>query len=472
MSSVARNVNVANMEQQWKYLLRHASPEATAFLKALVEKHADEFARHFYEVLLKDPKASTFITHEEVEDHLSASFKHWIKDLLTRLSEEDVPLLIAEQRRVGVVHARLGISVELVLRASRHMKEAILEAIVGFPGHFRARYRSAILAMGLVDVALEIMSAQYVVSHDDVTRTDEAYRNFAATMNMSLEREYQRTALSDWSNRLLQDVMIGGKEAPLSRLCQSSFGLWIRHKAPAVFTSQSELESVRTSLETIDEELLPSIEAALLADNAADVRRLTRFTMSEVEQVRSLLDSLFDHLVRLEAGSDALTRLLNRRFLPSILGREIALSRSKGMVFSVVMIDIDHFKSINDRYGHDTGDRVLQHVAQILSRLTSSGDFLFRYGGEEFLIVCAELDTRKAYGVAERIRQEVERQGVELGDQAHINLTLSAGIAEYAGHPDYQHLLRNADQALYEAKAQGRNRSVIFRKDVHKIAGE
>lgn len=472
MNFMACNVNVADMEQQWKYLLRHASPEAATFLKVLVETHADEFARRFYEVLLKDPKASTFITHEEVEDHLSSSFRRWVTDLLTRLDEADVPHLIDEQRRIGVIHARLGISVELVLRASRYMKEAILEAIIGFPVHVRGRYRSAILAMGLVDVALEIMSAQYVASHDDATRTDEAYRNFAATMNMSLEREYQRTALSDWSNRLLQDVMIGGQDTPLSRLCQSPFGLWIRHKAPAIFTNQSELDSVRTSLETVDEELLPSIEAALVADNAADVRRLTRFAMSEIEQVRSLLDSLFDHLVRLEAGSDALTRLLNRRFLPSILGREIALARNKSMVFSVVMIDIDHFKTINDRFGHETGDRVLQHVAQILSRMTGSGDFLFRYGGEEFMIVCAELDARKAFGVAERIRQAVEGQGVELGDATHVSLTLSAGIAEYDGHPDYQHLLRSADQALYEAKAQGRNRSIIFRKDVHKIAGE
>ena len=139
------------------------------------------------------------------------------------------------------------------------MKYFDQDVSVTIPRQIRGRYRSAILAMGLVDVALEIMSAQYVASHDDATRTDEAYRNFAATMNMSLEREYQRTALSDWSNRLLQDVMIGGQDTPLSRLCQSPFGLWIRHKAPAIFTNQSELDSVRTSLETVDEELLPSI---------------------------------------------------------------------------------------------------------------------------------------------------------------------------------------------------------------------
>lgn len=460
------------MEQQWAYLLRNASPATAAFLKALTDRNAPMFAARFYKVLLEDPKAIAFITHQDVESHLSASFERWISSLLTKLDEADVPGLVNEQRRIGVIHARLGISVDLVLRASRHMKEAILEAILRFPGRYRERYRAAILAMGLVDVALEAMSGQYVASHDDATRNDEAYRNFAATMNMSLEREYQRTALSDWSNRLLQDVMIGGQDTPLSRLCQSSFGLWIRHKAPAIFNQQSELESVRGSLDTVDEELLPSIEAALIAENHAEVRRLTRFTMSEIEQIRTLLDSLFAHLVRLEAGSDALTRLLNRRFLPSILSREIALSRSKGISFSVMMIDIDHFKSINDRFGHEAGDRVLQHVAQTLTRMTGSGDFLFRYGGEEFLVVCAELDARRAYSVAERIRLEVERQVVELGDQGRVSLTLSVGIAQYDGHPDYQHLMRHADQALYEAKAEGRNRSVIFKPSVHQVAGE
>lgn len=450
------------MEQQWTHLLRHASPDATALLAALAERRAAEFSDRFYQALLSDDKANVFVTHEAVDTRLHASFKRWICHLFTRVQVADVAELIAEQRHIGVIHARLGIPIELVLRASRHMKEVVLEAILTYPGRYRARFEAAILAMGLIDVAMEIMSAQYSASHDSVTRTDEAYRNYAATMNMSLEREYQRTALSDWSNRLLQDVMIGGSDIPLSPVGRSSFGLWIRHKAPAIFTGPNELEPIRASIETIDEQHLPEIEAAVARGDLPAVRRVTRLAIAEVERARHLLDALFDHLVRMESGSDALTHLLNRRFLPSILNREIGLARSKGIIFSLLLLDIDHFKAINDRYGHETGDRTLQQVAQTLSRLAGSGDFVFRYGGEEFLIVCAEMDAARAHLLAERIRKDVERQAVELPDHEPIPVTLSIGIATYDGHPDYQRLIRNADRALYRAKALGRNRTVDF----------
>ncbi len=451
-----------HMEQQWKHLLRNVSPDAAALLAVLVEQRAADFSDRFYRTLLEDDKAVAFVTHEAVDARLHSSFKRWITHLFTRLDVADVPNLLTEQRHIGIVHARLAIPIELVLRASRHMKEVVLEAILLQPSRYRARFESAILAMGLIDVAMEIMSAQYASSHDSATRTDEAYRNYAATMNMSLEREYQRTALSDWSSRLLQDVMIGGIDVPLSPISQSPFGLWLRHKGPAIFTGPSELDAIRNCLETIDSRYLPAIEDSLSREDTVGIRRATRLVMTEIEQARHLLDALFDHMVRMESGSDALTHLLNRRFLPSVLGREINLARSKGITFSVLLLDIDHFKAINDRFGHDTGDRTLQQVAQTLGRMTGSGDFLFRYGGEEFLIVCAEFDAHRAGLLAERIRKEIERQPIDLMDQPPISVTVSIGVATYDGHPDYQRLIHYADQALYHAKSTGRNRTVDF----------
>src|SRR5690606_40596520 len=82
-----------------------------------------------------------------------------------------------------------------------------------------------------------------------------------------------------------------------------------------------------------------------------------------------------------------LTRLLNRRFLPTILRREVALQANTGRQFAVLMLDLDHFKAINDQYGHEAGDRALQHVAAILVENTRGSDYLFRYGGEEFVVV-------------------------------------------------------------------------------------
>ncbi len=449
------------METQWTHLLRHASPDATDLLARLAEKHAKAFSDHFYTILLKDERSSNFVSHDAVNDRLHASFQHWITHLFTRVREEEVAGLVAEQKQIGTIHARLNIPLDLVLRASRHMKEAVLAAILSQPGRYKARFDAAVMAMGLIDVAMEIMSAQYGEAHDSVTRTDEAYRNYAATMNMSLERECQRTAISDWSNRLLQDVMIGGG-MPFTTLGQSSFGLWIRHKAPAIFSGPRELDAIRRNIETIDRNYLPEIEAALKSGDMETMRRVTRLAIGEAEQARHLLDTLFDHLVRIESGSDALTRLLNRRFLPSILSREIGLARSRNIVFSVMLLDIDNFKSINDHLGHDAGDRTLQQVAQTLTHLSGSGDFVFRYGGEEFLIVCAELDAQKAQAVAERIRKEVGANPIDLAERPPIQITISIGVATYDGHPDYQRLIQNADRALYSAKSTGRNRVVHF----------
>ena len=127
-----------------------------------------------------------------------------------------------------------------------------------------------------------------------------------------------------------------------------------------------------------------------------------------------------------------------------------------------MLLDIDHFKTINDRYGHDVGDRTLQIVAQTLTRMSGSGDFLFRYGGEEFLIVCAEFDAQRVQLLAERIRREIAGQPIELQEQSPIPITVSIGVATYDGHPDYQRLIHHADQALYHAKATGRNRTCAF----------
>ena len=167
---------------------------------------------------------------------------------------------------------------------------------------------------------------------------------------------------------------------------------------------------------------------------------------------------MFDRLVDLDVGRDVLTQLFNRRFLPSILKREIGLARRSEENFCVLMLDIDHFKRVNDEHGHDAGDRVLQHVAgQIMSQVRG-GDFVFRYGGEEFLAVLASVDEERALNVADKLRQRVAELDIPLSGERNIRVTVSIGIAVNDGHPDYQRIIERADKALYMAKESGRNR--------------
>src|SRR5690606_6482994 len=104
-------------------------------------------------------------------------------------------------------------------------------------------------------------------------------------------------------------------------------------------------------------------------------------------RIRHLVGIMFEGIGDLESGRDALTSLLNRRFLPTILRREVALQASSGRQFAVLMLDLDHFKSINDQHGHEPGDRALQHVAALLMQNTRGRDYLFRYGREAVVLV-------------------------------------------------------------------------------------
>ena len=154
-----------------------------------------------------------------------------------------------------------------------------------------------------------------------------------------------------------------------------------------------------------------------------------------------------------KASTDGLTGLLNHAALLERLQMEIERSRRYGQLLSVVMMDIDFFKNVNDRYGHQAGDLVLAETARIIAGSIRSSDFAGRYGGEEFLAVMANSDEKAARTVAERIRQSLESAECT---PDKIRVTLSGGVAEFAGD-SAEELIGRADHALYEAKRNGRN---------------
>ena len=158
------------------------------------------------------------------------------------------------------------------------------------------------------------------------------------------------------------------------------------------------------------------------------------------------------------AFTDLLTRLPNRRYGLDYLAAEWLLARADGRALACLMIDIDHFKTINDSYGHEAGDTVLAGIAQTLAKHCRSEDMPFRYGGEEFCVVCTDTDLETARIVAERIRGAVELVGYPCGER-EITATVSVGIAAISpAHTNAEALIKDADSALYRAKRNGRNR--------------
>jgi len=227
-----------------------------------------------------------------------------------------------------------------------------------------------------------------------------------------------------------------------------------------VFGTIPELPLLEDSFRRIDDALLPQITSDVIQEYRSDVvRNIINNICSETEQIKYLLNTMFDRLSAMEVGRDTLTQLLNRRFLPTILKREIDLSRRKEESFGIMMIDIDFFKRVNDTYGHEAGDHALQQVASLIMNNARAGDFSFRYGGEEFLMVLTEVDSNQAMFVAEKIRKRVESADILLSNDRTLKITISIGVAMSDANPDYQRLIERADKALYEAKNNGRNQS-------------
>src|SRR5258706_8290656 len=164
--------------------------------------------------------------------------------------------------------------------------------------------------------------------------------------------------------------------------------------------------------------------------------------------------------------TDALTRMHNRRYLYETLPREIVRAKRNESSIAVIIVDLDHFKRINDTYGHEAGDMTLRWVGSVLMKSVRGSDIVCRHGGEEFCVALPEASQESARAKAEEIRQALQELNLDYCGQP-LKITASFGIAVYPEHgTDADTLLRHADEALYDAKSGGRNRVILYGKDV------
>jgi diguanylate cyclase (GGDEF)-like protein len=181
-----------------------------------------------------------------------------------------------------------------------------------------------------------------------------------------------------------------------------------------------------------------------------------RLRLRAGERIVTLQETL-----RREARVDVVTNTLNRGAIMGLLQRVVAQAMREQACLAVVLADIDHFKQVNDTYGHPVGDAVLQHVAQTVRSTLRDYDALGRYGGEEFIVVAPGCDSEHAYKVAERIRRAVEKSAYK-GSGSEIGVTVSVGAASGVGDQlKPEDLILLADNALYSAKRNGRNRTEL-----------
>jgi diguanylate cyclase (GGDEF)-like protein len=165
-----------------------------------------------------------------------------------------------------------------------------------------------------------------------------------------------------------------------------------------------------------------------------------------------------------QANVDPLTGLYNRRFLEDFVRRVVPMARRKGEPFGVILLDIDHFKTFNDIYGHESGDRILRQFSKTVTGAMRESNIAARIGGEEFVVVLPETDAQGCLVVAERIRKAVSRMVFPTGDdKPSPDVTVSGGIAVFPEQgTSLEELLQAADKALYESKRGGRNRVMLY----------
>ena len=188
----------------------------------------------------------------------------------------------------------------------------------------------------------------------------------------------------------------------------------------------------------------------------------------------SLSTALRYDRIRREVVTDPLTNLYNRRFFEQRAQEEIERSIRHHVPMTLLMLDIDHFKRINDTYGHQTGDRVLQSVAQYLRESVRQTDICARYGGEEFILLLPATPGRNAVFLADRLRRGLgDLMHTGLGLPSHESVTVSGGVATCPRDAtDVEGLIAAADTALYQAKDAGRNRIVRAELPDSRAAGE
>jgi diguanylate cyclase (GGDEF)-like protein len=191
------------------------------------------------------------------------------------------------------------------------------------------------------------------------------------------------------------------------------------------------------------------------------VRQLAKRAVELERIVSERTLELQEAYVRIEEASltDPLTQLRNRRFLEQAITSDIELASRRGEDLVVLLVDLDHFKSVNDTYGHAAGDAVLTQTAQVLKSAFRASDYVVRWGGEEFLVVARFISRGNAADLAEKLRAAVETHPFVLPDGGELRKTCSIGVAAYPSNGlTFEQIVQRADEALYEAKRSGRNR--------------
>ncbi|HSN23283.1 MAG TPA: diguanylate cyclase, partial [Methylomicrobium sp.] len=300
-----------------------------------------------------------------------------------------------------------------------------------------------------------------------------------------VEPDQKTLSLQAWSTRTLEEFCHAegkGMHYDLDRA-----GVWVdcvHQRGPVIHNNYAALPNRKGMpeghAEVMRELVIPTMRGGQVVSILGIGNKPSDYDEKDIELVSYIADvvwvlverkraeeeiQLLQAKLHEQAIHDPLTGLYNRRYLNETLGRELARAERENYPISFVMIDIDHFKGVNDKFGHSTGDVVLQKLSTQLMSQTRYGDIVCRYGGEEFLAILLNVSTEVAFQIAERWRLSFLGSTLLL-DHGETKASISCGIAEFPIHGKTdKELIAMADKAMYHAKTTGRNRVVIWQDE-------
>jgi diguanylate cyclase (GGDEF)-like protein/PAS domain S-box-containing protein len=348
------------------------------------------------------------------------------------------------------------------LRAARKEPTAALIACADITRQKDAE-REAHLANDRVAAILRSIKDAFVTIDRDLVYR---YVNHAAAERMGLEvNEIVGRNVTEVSPNLRQSGLVERIERVIASGTADIFeqhdelnDVWFEYRAYPSEEGASVFYNDITERKRANETIMKQqeqLETAMLRLSESSV---------QIEQSRMDLEEANRHLQEL-AVTDGLTGLLNHRAMQDELIIATNKSATWGLPVSVALLDVDHFKKFNDAFGHQAGDQVLTQLAVHLRAAVREGDIVARYGGEEFCVIFPDTLAEDAAIVCERIRKQVQSSEWE-----HRKVTVSIGFSSGVGVKDQQELIRQADQALYQAKAAGRNCVVPFKGESTRCA--
>ncbi len=427
-------------------------------ISLLIQPRYKEVVSLFYKELLSDSSARQFLDTEQVETRLKGSLEVWLQDILSPKPPEEMKSLIERQLKIGQVHARIDVPMTIVDNAMLLVKNGCFEILVASTMD-REKLASCIrLVNTILEASLSMINQAYMHDMVENERNAMSLRLNLSGQDLALEIERIRSDLFNWLSDGIFQVMSGEGIEPNS-LQRSEFGLWVTHKMDLISTQEQISNNIKHRMDDLSSQVTQLKEQQ--TEEGVEIQKKICQVMSKtVNEIAWLLSELASSMLMNSSKEDSLTRLIERKHMAPVLQKETQLSMSTGNYYALVMCDIDHFKRINDIYGHAAGDLVLEQVAKVVRQSVRVSDYSFRYGGEEFLLVLPECSLEKAVEAAEKIRCKVEGLQIELESHRSVNVTISLGVALFNGHPDYMRSLKDADMALYSAKHQGRNRVI------------